>query len=291
MAGIFETFGNFRVGRRTADRVEPDSGAGRRRRAVVVTGGSQGIGVELARAFAEAGDTVVIVARGATALEAAAKRLADDLGKPVLPFAADLLDAEAGAALESYLETNGLALEVLVNNAGLGHAGPALDQPADSLDDMLRLNMLVTAQLTHRFLPAMIARGRGGIVNVSSLGGYMPGPYQTHYYASKAYVTSFTEGLAAEVAGTGVRVMAVAPGPVDTGFHSKMGGENALYRILLPSKTPRAVARAAWRGYVLGQRVVVPGILNRIFAIASGLVPHVILVPAMAFLLRPPERR
>lgn len=288
MADIFEAWGDLRVGRRAAAQAPETAGA--RKRAVVVTGGSQGLGLELARAFAPAGEAVVLVARGQETLEAAARRLTADVGKPVLTLSADLSQPSGADAIAAFLDDNGLAIEILINNAGFGHAGPALDQPADQLERMLRLNVLAIAQLTHRFLPELVASGRGGVVNVSSLGGYMPGPYQTHYYASKAYVTSFTEGLAAEVGRQGVRVMALAPGPVDTAFHATMGGENAPYRYLLPSKTPEAVARAAWRGYVLGQRVVVPGLLNRIFAIASGVLPYAMLVPLMAFLLKPPVR-
>ena len=109
----------------------------------------------------------------------------------------------------------------------------------------------------------MKARGAGGILNVASLGGYAPGPYQAAYYASKAYVLSLTEALAAEAAGSGVRICVVAPGPVETRFHAKMGGEGAFYRSFIRAQTPKAVAASAYRGFMLGRRVVVPGLFPR----------------------------
>ena len=117
---------------------------------------------------------------------------------------------------------------------------------------LLDLNVRALTALTRHFLDGMRVRGRGGILNVASLGGYTPGPYQAAYYASKAYVLSLTEAMAAETAGEGVRVCALAPGPVDTGFHARMGAEGAFYRYLLPPASAEAVARAGYRGFALG---------------------------------------
>ena len=135
----------------------------------------------------------------------------------------------------------------------------------------------------------MRARGRGGILNLASLGGYAPGPYQAAYYASKAYVMSLSEALAAETAGEGVRVCVLAPGPVATPFHERMQGESGLYLRLLPVSNPDSVARAGYLAFALGWRVVVPGLVAPILALAMRLTPHRILVPIVGWLLKPRE--
>jgi short-subunit dehydrogenase len=132
----------------------------------------------------------------------------------------------------------------------------------------------------------MMSRGRGGILNIASLGGYAPGPHQAAYYASKAYVLSLTEALAAEASGLGVRICVVAPGPVETGFHADMGAEHALYRQLLPSMTPEQVAASAYRGFRFGRRVVIPGVFNRLLFTSLKVLPHPISVPLVGLLLK-----
>lgn len=137
----------------------------------------------------------------------------------------------------------------------------------------------------------MRLRGRGGILNVASLGGYTPGPYQAAYYASKAYVISLTEAIAVETAGEGVRLCALAPGPVNTRFHERMGAESALYRGLVLPASARSVARAGYLGLMLGLRVVVPGLINPFLALALRIMPHRIMVPIVGWLLKPRETR
>ncbi|MEO1282768.1 MAG: SDR family NAD(P)-dependent oxidoreductase, partial [Pseudomonadota bacterium] len=166
-----------------------------------------------------------------------------------------------------------------------------VDQHQTALAKLLDLNVRVPALLTAHYLPKMLEDRAGGIVQMSSLGGFYPGPYQAHYYASKAYLNSFGEALKYEVAGTGVRVLTVAPGPVDTRIHTKMGSENALYRYVLPSLSTERVAMDTRRAYALGRRMVVPGIMNRLMASVSGVVPRVVLLPLLALLLRPPASR
>jgi short-subunit dehydrogenase len=141
------------------------------------------------------------------------------------------------------------------------------------------------------YLPGMRLRGRGGLLNLASLGGYTPGPYQAAYYASKAYVISLTEAIAAETAGEGVRACALAPGPVDTAWHERAGAETALYRSLVPPASAASVARAGYLGYLLGLRVVVPGLLNPFLALALKLLPHRLMVPFIAWLLKPRTTR
>ena len=128
--------------------------------------------------------------------------------------------------------------------------------------------------------------GRGGILNLASLGGYTPGPYQAAYYASKAYVISLTEAIASETAGEGVRLTVLAPGPVRTAWHDRAGAGAAFYRWLLPSSAA-SVARAGYLGYTLGLRVVVPGLLSPFLAVALRVMPHRVTTPMVRWLLKP----
>ena len=206
--------------------------------AVVITGGSRGIGLALARQFIEAGRETVIVARNAQGLSKALAQLKSDTGAEATAIFCDIARADAAEIIASGLRQAGLYLDVLVNNAGTGLAGPFLTHAPDDLSHLIAVNIDGLTRLTRAALPDMIARQRGGILNMASLGAYVPGPNQAAYYASKAYVLSLTEALAREVSGQGVRVAAVAPGPVNTTFHRDMGAEASLYRILLPSLTP-----------------------------------------------------
>ncbi len=254
--------------------------------ATVVTGASRGIGLALAERFSEAGNAVVLIARSAGKLEIAAETLRNRVpGATILILPLDVTDAGAGDAIDRFLAGHGCYLDVLVNNAAIGLGGPFEDGAASSVDDLVALNIGALTRLMRHALPAMKARGRGGILNVSSLGGAVPGPYQAAYYASKAYVQSLTEAVAAECAGSGVRIAVVAPGPVETGFHASMNADDALYRRLLPAMTPRQVARAAVSGFMLGRHVIYPGVIAPVAALAVRVLPHAITVPLVARLL------
>ena len=153
---------------------------------------------------------------------------------------------------------------------------------------MVDVNVRALTVLTRHFLAGMRVRGRGGILNLASLGGYAPGPYQAAYYASKAYVISLSEALAAETAGEGVRVCALAPGPVDTLFHARMRAEACpLPQLLLPPASAEAVARAGYLGFALGWRVTVPGLINPFLALAMRVMPHRLVIPIVGWLLQP----
>jgi len=254
---------------------------------VVVTGGSEGIGYELARRFAKGGHPVMLVARRPGPLEEAAARIRAAYGVEAIAVPADVTAPGAIAAIDAVLAANGAYADVLVNSAGIGLAGPFHAQPEEDLTRLIDLNVRALTQLTRHYLPAMRLRGRGGILNLASLGGYTPGPYQAAYYASKAYVISLTEAIAAETAGEGVRACALAPGPVDTAWHERAGAETALYREVVPPASAASVARAGYLGYLVGLRVVVPGLFNPFFALALKIIPHRIMVPFIAWLLRP----
>jgi uncharacterized protein len=257
----------------------------------VVTGGSRGIGLALARRFAKAGHDIGLVARHGDALQAAAASIARELHVTALAIPSDVTDASAAQRIEANLAANGFYLDVLINCAGIGLAGPFVSHSEDAIQHMLDVNVDALTRLMRHALPAMVARAEGGIINVASLGGLVPGPNQAAYYASKAYVVSLTRAVATENAGSGVRVMALAPGPVETGFHHAMGAELSFYRQLTVALSTDQTARAAYRGYVLGCRLVVPGITAKLLQIALWIIPHALLLPLIGWLLRRREER
>lgn len=254
--------------------------------AVVVTGGSRGIGEAIAERFAAAGHRVAIVARHGSTLEAAAARITAKTGSRVIAIVCDITAANAFDAIDRRLTDEGLYLDCLVNNAAIGLSGPFAEQDETQISDLIALNVTALTRLCRRALPHMLQRRRGGILNLASLGGYAPGPHQAAYYASKAYVLSLTEALACEASGLGVRIAVVAPGPVETRFHADMGAESALYRAILPSLAPHRVASSALRGFMFGQRVIIPHPFNRMMQMALKVLPHPISVPLVAWLLK-----
>ncbi len=253
---------------------------------VVVTGGSEGIGFALAQRFANAGNNVMLVARHADMLAQAAAgiRAQYKVDAAVLPL--DITAADAAAQIDAALASHRAYADVLVNNAGIGLSGPFLTHSSSDILQLVDLNVRALTHLTHHFLPGMRVRGRGGILNVASLGGYIPGPNQATYYASKAYVLSLTEAIAAETAGEGVHVCALAPGPVNTRWHEKAGAEGAFYRSFVPPASAESTARAGYFGYVLGLRVTIPGLVNPFLALAMRIMPHRIVIPIVGFLLQ-----
>ena len=245
----------------------------------VITGGSGGIGLELARCAARDGYNVLLVASGAERLAAAAEGLrAHHPSRQIETLVADLSTA-AG------VELVGIALAdrpvaVLINNAGFATAGAfATIELAPELAE-IRLNVEALTHLTHLVLPGMLKRRSGHILNVASMAAFLPGPYMATYYATKAYVLSLSEGLAAELAGTGVGVTALCPGPTQSGFAKRAKVEHLRsFRGHLPSAA--SVAEAGWRGTLAGRRLVVPGASNKLAATFLRFVPRRILAWAV----------
>ncbi len=253
----------------------------------IVTGGSEGIGLAIAERFAARGHILVLVARRQPPLEAAAEQLRRLHGVEVTTLSLDVGGAGALDALDAHLANLGAHVEILVNSAGIGHCGDFVGIDPGHLDRLLATNVAAPSRLMRHVLPGMRQRASGGILNVASLGGYAPGPYQAAYYASKAYLISLSEAVAAEVRASGVRVTVVAPGPINTLFHSKMYAESALYRRVFPAMSPESAAGWAVRGFDLGVRLVVPGFLTFVAFAALRIVPHRLLIPVMAALLHP----
>jgi short-subunit dehydrogenase len=247
---------------------------------VFITGASSGIGEEFAREFAHRGRHVVLVARRADKLQA----LAESLGAAADVLAADLSKPDERAALPDRVAGLGLVVDILVNNAGLSTVGPvAASDPAAELN-LIEVDVAAVADLCSRFVPGMVTRGRGAVLNVASVGGFGPLPGQAAYGAAKAFVLSYTQALGAELRGTGVTAATVCPGPVRTEFGEKArfsdeDAEAALPKVMWVDAD--VVAKTAVDGLASGKSVIVPGVFNRIGASAYQHLPRRLLLPIL----------
>jgi short-subunit dehydrogenase len=246
----------------------------------LITGASAGIGMELARVFAAHGHDLVLVARREDRLTALAGEIAAS-GRPRPDVVVlDLERRDAAATLAAELASRGLEPEIVVNNAGFGLTGDAavLDR-AEQLA-MIDLDVRALTELSLIFVDS-IARHRGGILNVASIAAFLPGPGMAVYYASKAFVLSFSEALHYELADRGVRVTALCPGPVPTEFQARSGmrTDRSQQIIELP---PDRVAQIGYRGFMRGERVVVAGTGNKLAMLFIRLIPNVLLLPMIA---------
>ncbi len=245
----------------------------------IITGASAGIGVALAREFANHGHELMLVARRADRLEKLADEIAAN-GKP-RPHTLALDLAEPGAAdrIKAALAEQGVEAQYVVNNAGFGLVGVAssLDRAEQLM--MIDLNMRALTDLSLAFVDSL-QRQRGGLLNVGSVAGFLPGPGSAVYYATKAYVLSLSEALHSEFAPRGVRVTVLCPGPVPTEFAARAGvkGDIAPGRLTQSAET---VAAAGYRGLMSGKRTVVPGLANKIVTLAIRIVPRRVLLRAV----------
>lgn len=257
---------------------------------VVITGASEGIGRAFARRYAASGRDVMLIARRPEPLAELANELRTAHAVRVDTLPHDVTSPDMTAALDAALAVAEAHCDVLVNNAGIGLSGAFHELPWPDIERLLAVNTAAPARLMHHVLPGMRSRGRGSVINLASLGGFAPGPYQAIYYASRAYMLSLSEAVAAEAARDGVRITAVAPGPVDTRFHDKMGANNDLYRWLIVPISPETVARWAVMAHNLGVRVVVPGLINNVLALCLRVLPHRLTIPIQGWLFWPRNR-
>lgn len=241
---------------------------------LLITGASSGIGRQLAHCFAQDGADCVLLARSTDALDELADTLTStfDVEAPVLT--ADLSEPGVAHDIVSELRGRGLTIDVLVNNAGVGARGAFSDLDLQRQIDMIRVNVTALTHLTRLLLPEMLERGRGGVLNVASTAGFQPGPHMSVYYATKAYVLSFSEGLTEEVAGSGVTVTCLAPGPTRTSFVDEADMETSTLFQWSAPMSPDAVARAGYEGFQQRQPLVVPGWFNKIGAFMVRFTPR-----------------
>jgi short-subunit dehydrogenase len=237
-------------------------------RIALITGASSGIGLELAIQFAKHGSGVGLLARSTERLEHLSRKLSDEFKVRAEILAADLTRGEAPEEIAAELRNRGLTVDVLVNNAGFGRLGAYAASDLRRDLDMIQTNITALAHLTRIFLPEMIQRNSGGILNVASTAAFQAGPNMALYYASKAFVLSFTEALHEEVSGTGVRVTCLCPGPTDTGFEkaNEMVGVK-LFRVGVQSAAE--VARVGYSAFCSNQAIAIPGIKNRALAFVA----------------------
>jgi short-subunit dehydrogenase len=240
----------------------------------LITGSSRGIGYYLAREFARHGHPLVLVAPKADELDTVATNLRREFEIEVRTIDADLTHADACGKVSTELGTAGIAIEYLVNNAGFGERGHFWEISHAKHIAMIRLNIEAVVRLTHLFLPAMLARGRGRILNTASIAGFEPGPNLAVYHATKAFVLSLSESLATELKDTGVTVTALCPGATDTDFFEKahMVDTNAFQN--QPVMAPQQVAEAGYAALMKGERTVVPGGMNKAIIAARRLLPE-----------------
>ncbi len=246
----------------------------------LVTGASGGIGEALAHAFAKGGYDLVLVARSADKLAEVAGALRAQ-GAAATVIASDLQAPGAGAALEAEVTQRGLSVDVLINNAGYGITGAVLEADLHELLGMIDLNCRILTELSWRFGRGMQARGRGGIVNVASTAAFQPGPFMAGYYASKAYVLSFTEALNHELRPTGAHATALCPGPVATGFQERAAFDKSMRLTALPMETAQSVAQAGYDGFAAKKAVVIPGAMNQVLARSAAFTPRLLLLSAI----------
>ena len=248
----------------------------------LITGASGGIGEAFARQLAARRTHLILVARSAAKLDALARELEAAHAIRATVIVQDLTDPGAAEAVEAQVSALGLTVDFLINNAGFASYGEFQTLPLAHELELIQVNVAALTALTHRFLPGMLARGRGRVLNVASTAAFMPGPLMAVYYASKAYVLSFSEALNEELRGSGVNVTALCPGPVESGFQARaqmqdsrlLSGRNPL---LAPTMNADQVAREGIEAMVLGQPVRVVGLMNKVQTLTPRLLPRSVM--------------
>lgn len=246
----------------------------------LITGASGGLGERFAHSFAKDGYDVALVARRVDELARVARDVEAAHGVRATWVACDL--SQPGAATEVVRALAGVEVEVLVNNAGFGYDAPFASSDQDRQRDLVRVNNVALTELCGAFAPAMARRGRGFVLNVASIAGFLPGPGMATYYASKAYVQSFTQALHVELRGAGVHVTALCPGPVATEFwNAADAGSTALAHL---TARPAGVVRAARRALRWNKALCIPGVLPKLTVFATRLVPRGLIARAAGLL-------
>jgi short-subunit dehydrogenase len=256
----------------------------------LVTGASSGIGADLARELARHGHDLVLAARRVESMRALAAELSAH-GASSSVIAADLSKPGAAAALAAELSTRELAIDVLINNAGLGAGGPFHESDPVRVSEMLNVNIVALTELTRALLPGMVERRRGRVLFVASTAGFQPGPSLAVYSATKAYVLSLGEALSYELRGSGVTITTLCPGATHSEFTKVANtGSSALFESPLAFVMSSAeVARQGYRALAAGKRVHIAGLINKMIAMSGRFSPHAISLPVTSAILKPGE--
>jgi len=241
---------------------------------VLITGASSGIGYELTKLFAGDGYNLVLVARSESKLEQIASELNKQFGVAVKVIAKDLSLSASPEEIWQELQNQGIIIDILVNNAGFATYGFFAENELQTELKMMQLNMVSLTHLTKLFLPEMVARRGGKILNIASTAAFQPGPLMAVYYASKAYVLSFSEALANELQGTGVTVTALCPGPTESGFQARANMENSKLVKDRSIMDATKVASIGYRGLLNNQTVIIPGLQNKFLALVVRFMPR-----------------
>jgi short-subunit dehydrogenase len=230
----------------------------------LVTGASSGIGLHLAREFARNGHSLALVAPVAEEVKTACRDIEKEFHVEAIGIPADLTIPLSIRQIQEELEWRSVYVNILVNNAGVGYRGKSWEIDLDRTLSMLRLNVEAMIRLTHAFLPAMVERDEGRVLNTASVAGFEAGPHLNVYHATKAFVLSWSEGLSLELEETGVSVSALCPGPTDTDFFPKAGMEDVRAFQSMKVMAPQEVAQAGYRGVMNGDMIIIPGLQNKV---------------------------
>ena len=254
----------------------------------LITGSSVGIGAALADVFAAHGHDLILVARDREKLQRRAAELEQKFQVKVAWFTEDLAEPGGPARLHRTVSAEGLEVEHLVNNAGVGLYGKFVSTDLDAELKMIQLNVTSVVELTKRFLPFMVQRQRGRVLNVASTAAFVPGPWMSVYYATKAFVLSFSEAIDYELRPKGITVTALCPGPTESEFKARAGSERSrLFEALVMDAS--TVARAGYDGMMQGKAVVIPGLRNKLIPVAARLVPRPVMTAMSYRAARPSE--
>jgi uncharacterized protein len=247
---------------------------------VLITGASAGIGYELAKRFARDHHNLVLVARSGDKLAQVAREL-EAYGVTVKTIALDLAEPPAPKFLFDQLQREGIAVDILINNAGFGAFGEFAQMPDEQIHGQISLNIMALTQLAKLFIPPMLARHSGRIMNVASTAGFQPGPLMAVYYATKAYVISFSEAIANELCGSGITVTCFCPGATHTGFAKRAGNDNSRLFKQLGAMSAEKVALDGYRAVMEGRTLAISGAHNWVLAQSTRFAPRK-LVTAMS---------
>jgi short-subunit dehydrogenase len=255
----------------------------------LITGGSVGIGAALADVFAEHGHDLILVSRNRDKLEMRGNEIRQKYSVQVSCISEDLSDPAGPRRLFDAVTGQGLDVHNLVNNAGVGLFGKFLTTDLDAEVRMIQLNVTSPVELTKRFLPAMIARRRGRILNVASTAAFVPGPWMSIYYATKAFLLSFSQAIDYELEPNGISVTTLCPGPTESEFKVRAGSERSRLFEAFVMDAP-TVARAGYDGMMKGKTVVIPGIRNKLIPVAARLTPRPLIAMLSHRAARPSEK-